>query len=144
MKMPRGLFSGRDLKKQVYKKRWHSVRYKRRKLKIKEKADPLKGAPQAKGIVLEKRQLEAKQPHSGLLKCVRIQLLKNGKHITAFCPETGAINHIQEHDEVLVEGIGGSKAGPKGSLPSVKWRVLKVNNISLHELVKGKKKRPVK
>ena len=142
--MPNGLYAGRDVRSKSKEKRWKDIDYKRRVLGLKVRADPLGGYHQAKGIVLEKRQLEAKQPHSGMLKCVRIQLLKNGKQITAFCPETGAINHIQEHDEVLVEGIGGSKAGPKGSLPSVKWRVIQVNGISLHDMVKGKKKRPSK
>ncbi len=142
--MPKGLFAGRDLKKMKMRKKWHLRRYKRRTLHLKEKTNPLEASPQARGIVLEKRQLEAKQPHSGMLKCVRVQLIKNGKQITAFCPESGAIEQIQEHDEVIVEGIGGSKGGPKGSLPSVKWRVVMVNGISLHELVKGRKKRATK
>ena len=142
--MQKGLYAGRDLLKNRKKKKWKSVDYTRKKLNLKEKSDPLKGTAQAKGIVLEKRQLEAKQPHSGLLKCVRVQLIKNGKQITAFCPEIGAISHIQEHDEVLVEGIGGSNSGPKGSLPSVKWKVIQVNGISLHHLITGKKKRASK
>lgn len=139
-----GLYAGRNLQKSNKKKKWKSIDYARRTLRLKVKTDPLKGSAQAKGIVLEKRQLEAKQPHSGMLKCVRVQLIKNGKQITAFCPLTGAINHIQEHDEVLIEGIGGSECGPKGSLPSVKWKVIQVNGISLNELIKGTKKRPSK
>ncbi|NOR85747.1 30S ribosomal protein S12 [archaeon] len=142
--MPKGLYAGRDLVKNRKKKRWKSVDYVRRILKLREKSDPLAGTHQAKGIVLEKRQLEAKQPHSGLLKCVRVQLIKNGKQVTAFCPETGAINHVQEHDEVLLEGIGGSNSGPKGSLPSVKWKVIQINGISLHHLITGKRKRASK
>lgn len=139
--MPKGLFSGRDLKRKRKKARWKEIYYKRRILQSKKKKDPLEGAPQSKGIVLEKRQIEQKQPSSGMIKCVRIQLLKNGKQVTAFCPETGAINHIQEHDEVLIEGIGGAQGGPYGSIPGVKWRVIKVNGISLRELVRGRKER---
>ncbi|MBU4245815.1 MAG: 30S ribosomal protein S12 [Nanoarchaeota archaeon] len=142
--MPRGLFSGRDLKKKRTDKQWHDWYYKNKKLHLKEKSDPLEGYHQARGIVLDKRQLEAKQPHSGMLKCVRVQLIKNGKQITAFCPLSGAINNVQEHDEVLIEHIGGSNAGPMGSLPSVKWKVIQVNGISLIELTKGRKKRSVK
>ncbi len=142
--MSGGLYAGRNLKKNRLKKKWKSIDFARKTLRLKEKTDPLEGSAQAKGIVLEKRQLEAKQPHSGMLKCVRVQLIKNGKQITAFCPLTGAINHVQEHDEVLLEGIGGSESGPKGSLPSVKWKVIQVNGISLNELIKGTKKRPSK
>ncbi|VVB59357.1 30S ribosomal protein S12 [uncultured archaeon] len=142
--MPRGLFSGRDLKKNKKDKQWHDWYFKNKKLHLKEKSDPLEGYHQARGIVLDKRQLEAKQPHSGMLKCVRVQLIKNGKQVTAFAPLSGAINNIQEHDEVLIEHIGGSNAGPMGSLPSVKWKVIQVNGISLIELVRGKKKRAVK
>ena len=42
-----------------------------------------------------------------LRKCVKLQLIKNGRQITAFAPGDGAINYIDEHDEVLVEGIRG-------------------------------------
>ena len=140
----RGLYAGRDMKKSRLGKKWKSIKFARRTLHLKEKKDPLEGFHQARAIVLEKRQLEAKQPHSGMLKCVRVQLIKNGKQVTAFCPLSGAINHVQEHDEVLIQGIGGSKAGPMGSLPSVKWKVVQVNGISLIELVRGKKKRPSK
>ena len=57
--------------------------------------------------VLEKIQVEAKQPNSAMRKCARVQLVKNGKQITAFMPGDGAQKLINEHDEVLVECIGG-------------------------------------
>ncbi len=136
-----GLYAARNIKRKRKSDRWKDIDYKRRVLKLKKRKDPLRGSTQAKGIVLEKRQLEQKQPSSGMIKCVRIQLIKNGKQITAFVPGDGAINHIQEHDEVLIEGIGGSEGGPKGSLPCVKWKVIKVNNLSLDALLKGKVKR---
>lgn len=142
--MPKGLFAGRDLLKQAKKKRWLYPRYKRRVLKLRKVSDPLEGSPRAAGIVLEKREVEAKQPHSGMIKCVRVQLIKNGTQVTALAPESGAIEHIQEHDEVTIEGIGGSKHGPVGSIPGVKYKVVTVNGLSLHELVKGKKKRAEK
>jgi len=44
----------------------------------------LKGSSHAKGIVLEKVGVEAKQPNSAIRKCVRVQLIKNGKKVTAF------------------------------------------------------------
>jgi ribosomal protein S12 len=42
------------------------------------------GSSHAKGIVLEKVGVEAKQPNSAIRKCVRVQLIKNGKKVTAF------------------------------------------------------------
>jgi len=44
----------------------------------------MKGSSHAKGIVLEKVGVEAKQPNSAIRKCVRVQLIKNGKKVTAF------------------------------------------------------------
>lgn len=136
-----GLFAARNVRAKRKKDRWHSIRYKRRVLQLRVKQDPLKGSPQAKGIVLSKRNLEAKQPNSAMRKCVRVQLIKNGNQITAFAPGDGAISHIQEHDEVLLEGIGGAKGRAKGDLPTVRWKVMKVNNVSLEALLSGKAKR---
>jgi intein/homing endonuclease len=50
--------------------RWSNKWYKRRKLGLDYKADPLEGAPQARGIVLEKVGVESKQPNSAIRKCV--------------------------------------------------------------------------
>ncbi len=104
--------------------------------------DPLEGAPQASGIVIEKVGREQKQPHSGIIKCVRVQLLKNGITVTAHAPRDKAINFIEEHDEVLIEGLGGSQNGPIGSMSSVKYKVIKVNGVSLEELRSGRKEKP--
>jgi len=140
--MAKGLFAARDMIKLKKAKRWHYPKYKRRVMKLGEKYDPLGGAHQARGIVLEKREVEQKQPHSGMIKAVRVQLAKNGVQVTAHAPRSGAIEQIQEHDEVIIEGIGGSRGGPVGSIPGVKYRVVKVNGIALQELVTGRKKRP--
>jgi len=139
-----GMFSGREMKKKAKRYKWLKTRFKVRMLHLKEKKDPLEGAPQARGIVLAKRAIEQKQPHSGLIKVVRVQLLKNKKEITAFTPKSGAINFINEHDEVLVEGIGGSQGGPVGSQHGLRWKVIKVNNIPLEMLRKGKVKKEAK
>jgi ribosomal protein S12/intein/homing endonuclease len=74
--------------------------------------------------------------------CVRVQLIKNGKQITAFLPGDGALNYVDEHDEVIVEGIGGSKGRSMGDIPGVKYAVVKVNGVSLKELVLGRKEKP--
>lgn len=139
-----GLYNARKLRKKRQEQRWSDIDYKRRMKKLKEKADPLEGSPQGRGIVLEKRVIEAKQPNSALRKCVRVQLIKNGKQLTAFVPGDGAIDYIDEHDEVLIEGIGGAKAGPKGDIPTVRYKVVKVNGVSLEELVAGRAEKPTR
>jgi small subunit ribosomal protein S12 len=98
----------------------------------------MEGSPQALGIVLQKVGRESKQPNSAIRKCVRVQLKKNGKTITAFLPGDGALNFIDEHDRVIVEGIGGAKGRAVGDLPGVRWRVVKVNGVSLGALIAGK------
>ena len=108
------------------------------KTKLKKKVDPLAGSSQAKAIVLEKIQIEAKQPNSAMRKCARVQLVKNGKQVTAFMPGDGAMKLINEHDEVIVECIGGKMGRAKGDIPGVRWQVLKVNDQSLNALLRGK------
>ena len=133
-----GLMSGKKLKNKRKAARWHGRKYARRILKLREKADPLRGAHQAKGIVLEKRQIEAKQPNSAMRKCVKCQLTENGRKITAFLPRDGAQKFVNERDEVIVECIGGSMGKSKGDLPGVRWQVIKVNDQSLNALLRGK------
>ena len=101
--MGRGLFAGAKMAKDRQKFRWSDRRYKKRMLKSRAKHDPLAGSTQAKGIVIEKVGIEAKQPNSGIRKAVKISLIKNGNKLTAFAPGDGAINFIDEHDEVMVE-----------------------------------------
>ena len=134
----KGLMAAKKLRLRRKKARWHSSKFTIRAKKLKEKSDPLKGASQAKGIVLEKVQFEAKQPNSAMRKCVRVQLVKNGKQITAFSPRDGSTKLIDEHDEVVIECIGGAKGKSKGDIPGVRWQVIKVNDQSLDALLKGK------
>ena len=107
----------------------------------KAKYDPLENSSQAKGIVLEKTQREAKQPNSALRKCVVVQLSKNGKSIAAFLPGNNASKFVNEHDEVMVEGIGGIKGKSKGDIPGIRWKVIQVNGQSLNALIRGKLER---
>ncbi len=141
-KSPLGLFAGRVLKDKRKRQKWSIGTYKRRELGLDKKASPLGGAPQTRGIVLEKVGIEAKQPNSAVRKCVRVQLIKNGKTVTAFLPRDGALNFVDEHDEVHVEGMGASMGGALGDIPGVRWKVFKVNGTSLKELVYGKKEKP--
>lgn len=137
-KKSRGLGAGKKLKKRRAKFRKSDKWHVRHVLKLKEKVDPLEGSPQASGIVLEKRQLEAKQPNSAMRKAVRVQLTKNGKQITVFVPGNKAITFINEHDTVVVQGIGGRMGKSKGDIPEVKWEVVSVNKQPLKQLVRGK------
>jgi len=143
-KSPKGKFAARKLQAKRKKLRWSKIDFKRRSLRLDVKSDPLEGAPMARGIVLEKVGRESKQPNSAIRKCVRTQLIKNGKVITAFLPGDGALNSVDEHDEVVVEGIGGSKGGALGDIPGIRWKVSTVNGVSLKELVYGRKEKPLR
>ena len=142
--MGRGLYTARKMRKDRQKFRWSDRYYKRRVLRLKEKADPLEGAPQARGIVIEKVGIEAKQPNSAIRKCVKVQLIKNGRQVTAFAPGNNAISFIDEHDEVVIEGIGGRMGRSMGDIPGVRYKVIKVNGVSLQELIKGKIEKPMR
>lgn len=133
-----GLMAGNKLKKKRKAARWHNKWFIKTALNLKEKSDPLRGAHQAKGIVLEKRQIEAKQPNSAMRKCAFVQLLKNGKQVTAFIPGDNAQRFINEHDEVVIECIGGKMGRAKGDIPCVRWQIIKVNDQSLDALLKKK------
>ena len=91
---------------------------------------------------MEKVGIEAKQPNSAIRKCVWVQLIKNGRQVTAFAPRNRAITFIDEHDQVLIEGLGGRKGRSMGDLSGVRYKVIKVNDISLNELVHGRKEKP--
>ena len=126
-KSPLGLFAGRVLTIKKKKQRWAISSYKRRTLGIDVKSDPLGGAPQGRGIVLEKVGISAKQPNSAIRKCVRVQLIKNGKSVTAFLPRDGAMNFIDEHDEVTIEGWVQHKV--------VQWEIFLVLDLRFLKLM---------
>jgi len=133
-----GLKSAKKLMKNRRKFRWKDKNYISRTLGLYAKADPLEGANQAKGIVLSKIQKEAKQPNSAMRKCCKVQLTKNGKSVTAFIPGNLAQRFIDEHDEVMIERIGGKQGRSKGDIPGVRFQVIQVNDQPLHRLVAGK------
>ena len=139
-----GEFAARRLTERRKQFRWSDMYYKRSMLRLDVKSDPLTGAPMGRGIVLEKVGVESKQPNSAIRKCVRTQLIKNGRVITAFLPGDGALNVVDEHDEVVVEGIGGSRGGAMGDIPGVRWKVVTINGVSLKQLVLGKKEKPMR
>ena len=140
--MGKGEFAAKSLRDKRTKWKKKDARHLRKiKHKNQEFKDLLEGAPQGRGIVLEKRGVEAKQPNSGIRKCVRVQLIKNGKELTALAPKDKAITFIDEHDEVIVAGLGGAQNGPYGDLWGVKYKVTHVNGVALEMLRKGRKEK---
>ncbi len=133
-----GLNTAKALRKRRHHGKWLSRKYVRRILEVKKKSDPLEGSSQGKGIVVEKFQLEAKQPNSAMRKCCRVQLVKNGRQVGAFMPKDGAQKLIDEHDEVIIESIGGRKGRSLGDLSGIRYQVIKVNDQSLDALLKGR------
>lgn len=104
---------------------------------------PFQGASHAAGIVVEKVAVEAKQPNSAVRKCVRVQLKKNNKRITAYVPKDGSMGFIDENDEVLVAGFG-RRGHAVGDLPGVRFKIVKVASVSLLALWLRKKDKPIK
>lgn len=132
-----GLMNARKILKRNRKFRWSQKAYKKRTLGLREKVDPLEGTHQAKGIVVSKFQKEARQPNSAMRKCCKVQLIKNGIAVGAFIPGNLAQKFIDEHDEVIIERIGGRSGRQKGDIPGIRFKVIKVNEQPLHRLWKG-------
>ncbi len=133
-----GLMNANKMLKNRNKFRWSQRAYKMRATKSKVKSDPLGSSPQAKGIVVEKFQKEAKQPNSAMRKCCKVQLIKSGVQVGAFIPGNLAQRFVDEHDEVIIERIGGKMGRSKGDIPGIRFKVIKVNEQPLHLLVQGK------
>ena len=141
MGKPAGINCGRKLRSHRRAQRWNDLGYCKKNSITAMKANPMGGSTMAKGIVLEKIGIEAKQPNSAIRKCVRVQLIKNGKKIAAFVPRDGCLNYVDENDEVLIAGFG--RAGHAvGDIPGVRFKVVKVAGVSLLALYKEKKEKP--
>merc|ERR1711908_192588 len=105
---PRGLNAARKLRTVRRQQRWANKAYKKAHLGTQFKCNPFGGSSHCKGIVLEKIGIEAKQPNSAIRKCVRAQLIKNGKKIAAF----------------------GRKGHAVGDIPGVRFKVVKVSGVA--------------
>jgi small subunit ribosomal protein S12 len=128
--MTKGLFAARLLQKN---------RHKYLKTKKANFVRVMQGKPQAKGIVISKYVVDAKNPCSGKRRCVKVRLCFNGRVVGAFLPKDGADKFVNEHDVVTLEGQGGVNGKSVGDLPGVNLRVFKVGKYSLRMLTKGKK-----
>ena len=133
-----GLMNARKLVNDRRKHRWQDHYFKTRMKNLRAKADPLGGRPsQAKGMVISKFQKEAKQPNSAMRKCCKVQLIKSGIQVGAFIPGNLAQKFIDEHDEVIIERIGGKMGRSKGDIPGIRFKVIMVNEQPLRRLWKG-------
>ena len=137
----RGLGAGRKLKLHRREQRWADKDYNKANLGSEWKK-PFAGCSHSKGIVLEKIGIEAKQPNSAIRKCVRVQLIKNGKKVACFVPRDGCLNFVDENDEVLVSGFG-RKGHAVGDIPGVRFKVVKVSGVALSALFRERRKNRV-
>ena len=113
---PRGLNSARKLRLHRKDQKWADLAYKKRALGTAFKSSPFGGSSHAKGIVLEKVGVEAKQPNSAIRKCVRVQLIKNGKKVTAFVPVRILILSCR-HRPVRTRALACAVRNPLSSRP---------------------------
>ncbi|MQM01258.1 hypothetical protein Taro_034019 [Colocasia esculenta] len=132
-----GMRAARKLKNHRRAQRWADKAYKKSHLDNEWKK-LFQDSSHAKGNVLEKIGIEAKQPNSAIRKCARVQLIKNGKKIAAFVPNDGCLKYIEENDEVLIGGFG-RKGHAVGDIPGIRFKVVKVSGVSLLALFKEKK-----
>ncbi len=137
---PRGLRAARKLRNRRREAKWADKDYKKSHNGT-AFVKPFMGTSHAKGIVVERMGIGAKQPNSATRKCVRVQLIKNGKKVAAFVPNDGCLNFIDENDEVLLSGFGRS-GHAVGDIPGVRFKVVKVAGCSLLALFKEKKEKP--
>ena len=138
---PHGINAAYKLRINRRKKRWHDNRYIKSHSGAKNK--PFGVAPCAAGIVVEKVAVEAKQPNSAIRKCVRVQLRKNNKKVTAFVPRDGGLTFTEDNDEVLVQYFG-RKGHAVGDMPGIRFKVVKVAGVSVQALWTHKKDKPIK
>ena len=102
---PSGIRAGRKLRTVHRDSQWANKAYKKKKLGTVWKSNPFQGASHAKGIVVERLGIESKQPNSAIRKCVRVQLIKNGKKITAFVPRDGCLNYVDENVCIIFKNL---------------------------------------
>jgi small subunit ribosomal protein S23e len=138
---PRGIRAARKLRVKRRLNLWADLQYKKAHQNAKWRK-PFAGSSHAAGIVVEKIGVEAKQPNSAVRKCVRVQLRKNNKRITAYVPRDGGMSFVDENDEVLVAGFGRS-GHAVGDLPGVRFKIIKVAGAGLFALWARKKDKPI-
>jgi small subunit ribosomal protein S12 len=97
----------KKIKSPAMRKNWNSLR---------QRQEPIPGAPQKRGVCLQVRTMTPKKPNSALRKIARVRL-SNQQEVTAYIPGIG--HNLQEHSVVLVRG------GKVRDLPSVKYHIIR-------------------
>jgi len=97
----------KKVKAPAMRRNWNSLR---------QKQEPIPGAPQKRGVCLQVRTMTPKKPNSALRKIARVRL-SNQMEVTAYIPGIG--HNLQEHSVVLVRG------GRVKDLPSVKYHIIR-------------------
>ena len=97
----------KKVKSPAMRKNWNSLR---------QRVEPIPGAPQKRGVCLQVRTMTPKKPNSALRKIARVRL-SNQQEVTAYIPGIG--HNLQEHSVVLVRG------GRVRDLPSVKYHIIR-------------------
>ena len=95
------------VKAPAMRKNWNS---------LKQRQEPIQGAPQKRGVCLQVRTMTPKKPNSALRKIARVRL-SNQTEVTAYIPGIG--HNLQEHSVVLVRG------GRVKDLPGVRYKVVR-------------------
>lgn len=139
---PKGIRAGGKLLNHRREQRWNDKNYNKAHIGSVWKT-PFKGASHASGIVIKRVSVEAKQPNSACRKCVKVQLRKNNKAITAFVPKDGNLELIDENDRVLCAGLG-RKGHAVGDIPGVRFKVVHVSGVGLYAIWRKKKAKPTK
>ncbi len=137
---PRGMRAGGKLRDHRRAQRWNDKDYNKAH-NISKWKTPFEGASHASGIVIKRVSVEAKQPNSACRKCVKVQLRKNSKNVTAFVPGDGNLEFIDENDRVLVAGAG-RRGHAVGDIPGVRFKAVHVAGIGLRALFMKKKDKP--
>jgi len=137
---PSGMLAGGKLTIKRRNQRWNDKDYNKSHIDSKWKK-AFGRTSHASGIVTRRMPVEAKQPNSACRKCVRVQLKKNSRQITAFVPMDGSLEFVDDNDRVLCAGLG-RKGHSTGDLPGVRYKVVHVAGMGLRALFFRKKDKP--
>lgn len=129
--------TGRRGRARTVSQRWADYRFKKAHTLRK---DPFEGSSHASGNVMKRFGVGAKQPNSGVRKCVQVLLTKNGKKVTAYVPRDGSLNFIDQTDKVLLSGFGRS-GKTVGDIPGCRFKVVSVAETSLLAIFRGIKEK---
>ena len=97
----------KKVKSPAMRKNWNSLR---------QRVEPIPGAPQKRGVCLQVRTMTPKKPNSALRKVARVRLT-NGIEVTTYIPGVG--HNLQEHSIVMIRG------GRVKDLPGVRYHVIR-------------------